>query len=349
MAHGDWRVFIAQSSDLTIVADLTKEAKDKSLSLGLNQPGTFSCGISTKTIWYDYLVPVKYCVVLQRNDEIVWSGPIWTLDESFDGQNIEIGSVGWLEILFHRYHDTAEVTYNLTNAGTIAFNILALANAQHDTWINAGTNSNTQTRTVTVEQWSNYGEQIKDLTESENGIDIEIDPETRDLNIYAASDFQIRNDVVFGYNTLNHNVSNFSRTIDADSMANQYYVQGKIVTAEAHDDPSIAEFGQLLQEVISVTEATDTNFLGAVANAELEVNKEPRTLFSFTPTIGHIAEVGPVLFEHFNIRDQIQVSAERDNVSPINSQAVRVFGATVDIDNNNNERLSRVDITYQSG
>lgn len=340
-----WEVLLANSSDMEIVADLTLEAKNKQLNLGLNQAGTFSCTVNTMSVFSDYFYPLKYCFVLKRNSTIVWSGPLWNISQDFASQQITLEGVGWLELFFHRYHIANRQTWTLIEAGTIIFDMLENMNTQQDTWIIPGTNSNTQERTVTIEPFENYGEHIKSLTEIENGLDFEIDPETRELNLYAADDFSI-SDVLFEFNTGKNNVANFNRTIDAAQMANEYYVRGHLATAEAIDDTSVNEFDQLLQQVINLTDVNDATLLGAIANAELAVNSYPRVLFSFTPLI---SQYGDSFFSDYNIRDQVTVSAVRDNLTPILSQVARVFSATIGIDNVGNESVSNLSVTYQGG
>ncbi len=342
----NWQIFLGDSDDLTPRAEITRECSGKSLQLALNQPGAFNFTIPTTTEWYQYLTPMENCVIVQRDKEVIWSGQIWNLDEDFTGQHIQVGAVGWLENLFGRFHDQADKAYQLVNAGTIVRDIVDFANVQGTTYITNGSNNNSQTRTVTIEQFQNYGEQIKQLTEVENGLDIVLDPETRQLDIHNAADFTIT-DAVFGFNTGRRNVATFNRTVDASTVRNQYYVRGKFATAEAHDNPSINTYG-LRQEVINLTEVTDVSLLGAIANAELALNKDPRTLFNFQPQILNI-NIGPNFFEHYNVRDQVSVSAERDNLPPILSQATRVFGATITVDDRGNEQVTNLQTTYQSG
>ncbi len=340
-----WQILVANSSDLEIIADITYEAKNKQIQLGLNQAGVFNCSSNTNSFYTDYFYPLKYCIIAKRNGRIVWSGPIWNVQQSFDSEQISIGAVGWLEILFHRYHVDNTQLWTLENAGNIVFDMLENMNAQRDTWISEGINTNSQLRTVTAEPYSNYGDHIKGLTEVENGIDIEVDPETRELNVFAADDFSVT-DVYFDFNTGRQNAANFSRTIDAAQMANQYYVRGHIATAEAHDTGSYTEFDQLMQQIINLTEVNDVTLLGAIANAELAVNSYPRVLFSFTPLV---EQLGSKFFTDYNIRDQIFVSAERGNLTPIESQPARVFGASINIDEAGNEIVTNIDVTYQSG
>ncbi len=348
MSHQNYRIFLADSAtpELTTVADITRAATSKQLTLAANQAGTFSFNLNTTFEWAQYLIPVRYCVVVMRNNDIVWSGPIWTIGESFHEQQIEIGCVGWLEILFHRYHIGSTVTYTTTNAGAIAFNLLDLANTNHDTWISQGENTNTQTRTFTIESYENIGQHIQQLTEVENGIDIEIDPATRAMNVYAADDFNV-SDAHFGYNIGTRNLKTFTRETDAGNMANQWYARGKVSVAEAHDDTSITQYDQKLQEVISLTDITDVTLLGAIANAELAVNAHPRVLYNFVPKADAESTLAQV-FDDYNLRDEVTVSAGQDNVAEVVGHPTRVFGFTIQIDDAGNEIVSNIQVTYQA-
>lgn len=339
-----WRIFLAESNDLEPKGEITTQASGKSLQLALNRPGAFSCSVPLDTEYKDHLVPVKNCIVAMKDDEIVWSGPIWSRIISFNEDQISLSAVGWFEILTKRYL-TETITHTTTNLGDIAFDLLDKANAQQDTWISEGINTNSEVRTVKYEQFQNIGEEILNLADIEAGYDISVHPSTRELNIRAWNDYEIKEDVLFGYNWGPKNVEQLTLTEDADSMANRIYVQGTNITAQADENPSQLDYN-LFTEVISLTDVKDQDLLAAIANAEVAVKKNPKVIIEFIPLID-VDGSTPELFSEYEIGDKIFLNAKYKGVE-IQEQAIRVFGANIEIDNNGNEKISSLQTTYQS-
>ena len=98
------------------------------------------------------------------------------------------------------------------------------------------------------------------------------------------------------------------------------------------------------QQVININEISDTNILGAIANAELALNAEPRVTINFDPKAEGSEVNVPSLFEDYNLGDKVYLTAKRDGAEILN-QAIRVFGLTLTIDNNGNEKVSSLQTT----
>lgn len=96
--------YVAQSSNLAILYKINKYS-GVNLSLKLNTPGTLSMTIDGQDQSYlqNAIVPVSRCILVYRNGALVWSGPIWTVDETHDTVGkVAITAVGWAELLNHR-------------------------------------------------------------------------------------------------------------------------------------------------------------------------------------------------------------------------------------------------------
>lgn len=77
-----------------------------SVNLQLNNGGNVSITIDRRneaqaTIW-NLVRPLQYAIYVYRNGYLVWSGPIWTVEEDADSQKITVNAVGWFELLNHR-------------------------------------------------------------------------------------------------------------------------------------------------------------------------------------------------------------------------------------------------------
>lgn len=352
MPH-NWQIFLAQSDDLEILAEITDQCRDKSLSLQLNRPGSFSCNIPLQSDWTEYLEPWQYCVVLQKNKEIVWSGPLQTKEENFNSSKIDLNFVGWFELLNHRFIVDASHTYTTTNRGTVAFNLLALANGLvlasevRPTGITEGANTSTGTITKTFERWQNIGQSIVELTEIESGFDFDINPVTKEMNIREWSEFADRTDVVWGFGWGPDNLKEFTRNTDGDALKNDYYLIAQLGSAaHANDTDDGLDIYGVHQEVIQESELTDFDYAGTIANIELATNKRPRVLLQMSPRPGNGANI-PSIFEDYIIGDKTYVTAKRSGTE-ILGQPVRIFGVSLSIDELGNENLGQMQITYSN-
>lgn len=324
------------------IAEITHETRGKSLSLSLNRSGTFSGNLPLSSDWASDVLPMKNCVIVQKNDNIVFSGPLWQVTQNFNDSGIQFSSVGWLEILFKRIVKSQTIFNNIVG-GDIALSLLADANSDQDTWINAGTNTDTQPRTITYEIGQNVGEEIQNLSEIESGFDFEVTPDTRELNIKRFDDFNdLTEDVAFGFNWGPKNLASFERIMDADAMQNQVIVQGDSVAYQADEDSYWDDYN-MFTELISLTETNNANILQAIANAEVAVNKLPQTLINFTPKAEGLASL-PSVLEDYTVGDKVKVVAERNN--QVVSQPVRIFGLDINIDENGKEQVSSIKTVF---
>jgi hypothetical protein len=149
-----------------------------------------------------------------------------------------------------------------------------------------------------------------------------------------------RTDTLFGYNKFPNNVSeDFSVTPDPSSICNYFRAIGQMSEGLAQDAPSQAEYG-LFEETGSLSDVADANILVAYAGAEVAVRATPRITYNFTPFIaGEFNQVDP--FEHYDIGDIVYLSYD-NGLYEENQRAVRIFGFSVQVNENGNEKVTNV-------
>jgi hypothetical protein len=128
---GNWKFFLANSSDMSLNADITGIARSKQLTLAHNRSGncTFNLPLSVDTL--EYSQTNQKCVIAMKNNNVVWSGPIWSRSIDLNAEKIEVNSVGWFEILMYRFiwESLSSVDFSAgADEGQIAF---ALQMFQH--------------------------------------------------------------------------------------------------------------------------------------------------------------------------------------------------------------------------
>lgn len=352
---GIWKFFLADSSDLKLQKDITGEARNKQLNLSFNRPGNVTFNLPLTNDNYDNSQTNKKAVVAIKNGQYVWSGPVWTRSIDLNEEKIEVSAVGWFEILMYRLLDSPR-SYTSANSteGQIAFDLLEIANNDHPTWITPGTNSATTPRSKILETFTSIGQAIIDLSDTEDGFDIEVDPETRQLNLKEWDQFVDRQDVHFGYNWGPNNIANLKIDQNGGEMRNRYIVTGNTSTAYVYpasssEPPSQSQIeNNLLTEVFQITEeGANPNFLEAVANAQGAGKEFP--IITYEIQLKPQGESNPYeLFEDYNLGDRIYFTAQKqiDGKKIIFTHSPRVFGATIEIDENGTEIISSLQTTF---
>lgn len=291
-----------------------------------------------------------------KNNNVVWSGPIWSRSIDLAGEKIEVNAVGWFEILMNRFLWNSVPDYSSgsgTNEGTIALGLLSVANSDRQTWITAGTNSSTSLRKVKYEIWQSVGEEIINLSDQEDGFDIYVDPETRKLNLVDADQYVNRTAIPFGMNWGPDNISNIVIEENGGEMRNRIQVVGANNNVWQYDadgtdgKPDTQASHNLMTEIIQVTEKDDATVLQAIANAQGAIKQYPVMNYDI-----QLKAQGPgnpySIFEDYNIGDRIYVTANKQ----LGSETIqlthepRIFGATINIDDNGIERVSSLQTTF---
>jgi hypothetical protein len=337
---------LARSSDFFRYGELTK-AKNRSLTMALNKAGSFSftMPLEDNSISSD-LEEVNTCVLIYFQDELVWSGPVWTIEEQTPN-TINVGCVGWFQELEKRIinptwcHPT--LSYVNVDASAIVFDLLFRTNQENGGNVTSGSAVPTQLRTRSYSPYSTIASEIQALSNIEAGFDFYIDPSTRLLNIYDRLG-EDRIHVNFEYGT---NVNSASRRSDSARIVNRIFVYGSGgTTAQVSEDhESIARYG-LFEESISLSDVTDNTILAAFGQAELAVRAWPQRFISFEPRRYLLSPRDPLLFQDFNIGDTVYATIKKNRFD-VSRQAVRVFGATLNWDDAGNVHLTSVQTTAQ--
>jgi hypothetical protein len=352
---GIWKFFLADSEDLTLQRDITQEARNKELNLSFNRPGNCSFNLPLNGDTYDNSKTNNKAVVILKNGKWVWSGPIWTRNINLNEEKIEISAVGWFEILMYRLIDyPRNYSSAASNEGQIVFDLLNLANQDHPTWITEGTNTATTPRSKILETFTSIGQAILDLSDTEDGFDIYVDPETRQMSLREWDEFVDRKDIMFGYNWGSNNIASLTIEENGGEMRNRYIVTGNtseayVYPATSSEPPSQSQIeNNLMTEVLQITEeGANSNFLQAVANAHGAAKEFPLITYQI-----ELKPQGPAnpyeLFEDYNLGDRIYFTAQKQigGRKIIFSHSPRIFGATISIDENGREVVSSLQTTF---
>lgn len=327
----DYVFELAFSSDLSKIGELTK-AKGKSLTLALNKAGAFQMTLPL----YEKLDPglvsmsssvveIRTCVVIKFKGAIIWSGPVWTVEETTP-DSLSVGCVGWLQTLEKRVSKFTwgnPLTYTTTDAGAIALDLLTRSNADNVTgpnYVTPGTAATTQNRNKQYPPFTSILNEITALSDLEAGYDMAVDPVTKKLNIYST----ISTGTPITYFQYGGNAKIVSRSSDASRVANRIIVYSPVGWAQADDTASQSTYG-MFEEAISLSDVRDPTILQAYANAELAVRSRPLRFSTFEPRSGPSA---PRIFQDFAVGGYSNVSVDRGRLV-FSKQLTRLFGATV--------------------
>ena len=345
-------------STMSAIGELTG-ARDRSLDLILNRPGSLRFTINAKDHLAGSIEEGVTCVKAYRDNVCRWSGPIWGIDEGLPDKNISVSCVGWQEELNQRpIEDWQEADPRTRpeqiDAGLIAYNLLALANEQTNesgiivpTHITAGIRDLSQLRTRRYQRWANIGASIQELSDIEAGFDYHVDPVTRMMNIdydqikaglYGRGTDRINTLFAIGWPAGPRNLQRFQRTIDVSQMKNRIVAQGRYGSYKYGDLASQNKHG-IFTEQIALSDVTNEQILKAFAVAEIAVRSKPKVVYSMDPFPYTDRFYVPQIFIDYNIGDIVYVTALGGRIS-IERQPIRVFGATINIDNEGVERVT---------
>lgn len=365
MATPIWKFILAQTSDNVNIGEL--EVTNKQLQLVLNRPGGLSFKIPMDQSLADEILAYRTYIKAYRNGstgpQLVWSGPVWNYQESAHENSMNVSAVGWFELLNKRSMFYEKI-YTTQFGGTIALDVLAIANAQRDgaltgsplngtgtlrpTGIVVGTRNDTQTRTITYQQWHNIGQIITELSDIENGYDFEITPDTRTLNIYnSAFPGTLRRDrtqAQFGYQWGPNNLLSFSRSVDMSTLVNSQFATGRYGHALSQNTTSMDTYG-MFTDVQNLQDVNNNTILQAFANGEVAIKSFPRVLYTLLPHPWGVMHTHvPEPFVDYRIGDHVYLSANTPRFS-VSHQAVRVYGMNISIDDNGTERLTDLQVS----
>jgi hypothetical protein len=354
-----------------------QQAKNRTYTLTKNRAGSaeFTLKTSDKILesimdrveFNDIRGTVRKCIRIRRNGQDLWSGPIWGIQGSLAQDSITFSCVGWLEELQYRFIWAAARDY--TNAGAgypadeIAFGLLNDANYisdpstpggtvlddTHPVLIQPGTVSGSMPPFVRYyQQGQVVGAAIQNMSDIENGYDMEVDPVTRALNLTNWQEYDVLENVVLGYNWGPNNLMDFSWQEDPSQMGNYDAISTSLGTGftVCYDSESEDIYNRFDYST-SLNNAAIQD-LAPYGMAQLAVYRFPFLTYTLTPFPRTQDGNGPSLFDDYQLGDQITVNAQKNYFKLVNLP-MRVFGATVNLDDNGNETVSALQTTPASG
>ncbi len=191
----------------------------------LNRPGSISFSLALdheKTVIANLEVGIHEAVV-ERDDSLVWVGPILTDDEDDAGRMMGFGGEGLMAHL-RKMHVTSTLSFSASTDDQ--FDIARALIDHHQN--KAGGNFGIDTTAVTISgrkrdrtyngyEHKNVYAAIVEMSELDDGYDFEINPATRALDLHYPRRGQRRTDIVFD----DRNIRSFRRRRDATSQASQ--------------------------------------------------------------------------------------------------------------------------------
>jgi hypothetical protein len=350
----------ANNGELVKVGNLWR-AKNRQFQLTRNRAGSASFTLRTD----DELVPVifnnidindvrgtvRHSIRIRRNGVDLFSGPIWGIQGDLDQGQLTFSSVGWLETTQKRILWT---TYDASNQGNgtpaneIAYQLLNRVNAQdanHPLLIRYGNSYGDFTLYPRNRYYlwgqTQLGSALQELSDIEAGYDYVVDPLTREVNLYTWDQYPIRSDVKLGYNVGPRNLKTVQWQEDASQTVNYMGIISMGAPVYVNDPISEDQYG-LFEEYNTISNLNQT-LLQPYGVAELVIRSRPLVTYTLVPQAA-MQQYGPKLFEDYQVGDMIYWSASKDFFQ-LKSQAIRIFGATVELDDNDNETISALQTT----
>ncbi len=350
------------TGDLVEICEI-ESARSRKVEIVRNRAGTMACDVSV----YDPAVPyildniplgdirgsVRKSLLVRRNKVDILSGPISAISGSLqDGQSsLSLTAVGWIEYLFHRKL-SANKHYDNLPAHEIIFDLLSLANIQDPTYpipIFPGTFTDGTVPTTlfspTFNKGDTYGESIQKMSDVENGVDFDVNPRTRELNVYAWDTYTVRNNIKLGYRWGAENIQSVNwNESGIGGMSNRIIGTGNNNIPYGAEDVDSLEVYGVFDDAINFPVETSAN-IPAYINAELVVKSRPLVTYTISPKPVGMVPVDPTphpkLFEDFFIGDQISFTAKEGFIE-IKNQGIRVFGAGISISDDGVETIDNL-------
>jgi len=297
--------------------------------------------------------------------DCMWSGYVLPIGETVDANSMSISCVGWQQRLAKRML-RRDKNYTNQDDGVIVQDLITEMNTNpspgdgYPVLTPAGSNPNTPTwlswggtqpnegvggataylanapRTKQAAKYTYAGSVIDELMQIENGGDIVVDPMTRVVTWHRKYR-RIRDDVVIGFQWGPRNAKAFSRNIEADAQVNYILASGAPGTIPQYADDAAqqAEIG-LLEEAVALSDVRDNNVLLAYAGGEIIIRGNGLITYSVQPfplPYDRPSNV-PEAFLDYRVGDQVRLTAVHPPRVGIRNQAVRIFGMSIDIDDN---------------
>lgn len=340
-------------------------AKSKRLSVAMNRGGSFNFTHPILADMASYIRTIKTCVILERDKQALWSGPVWSVNGDAVSGMLTVGCVGWLERLVYR-EIREDLTYDNLNEATgepwydmdivldVLNRVIAYEPGYAPPLVPGPCTGQKYPRQKKWSRGTKVETILRELSDIEAGFDYWVDPLTRELNLGAWDTYKDLPNVHYGYNWGPNNLANVGFSEAGDAMRNRLDVYGDETTVPAlvQDAESKSEYG-LMEESVNLTGVKDTPTLLYYGGAEVTVKRVPLRVYTLTPFPYVKPEHGgdsftPRIFQDFNLRDKVRFSVDYGFLQE-RKRAVRVYGAEVEITDAGDEILSSLTTSYASG
>src|SRR3954447_21432531 len=373
-----WTLYLAYSAVIRpgttdrppTIAELVY-ARNTSIEMVLNRPGACRFQIYLDDDRTQLITPVHTCILAVRDGIVRWSGPVWTVEHDIAGGHANVSAVGWLDLLEKRKirdvvprpkeddRDRIEAIFAAMNAQVDTDGTLLpppLWYVSHEGFERSEFGDNVQLPPKTYERGNPIGSLINELVEVEFGIDITVSPTTREMTSHrsllvpgsALYGYGVdRPNALFAYGLAPDNLSGITQQVDASTLANVINATGSAGAIRSTDDPhSILIYGAFEEDFSMGDTGVSLETLQIGAAAEVFYRSNPRVTWQATPFPWTPGGNVPRLFDDYNIGDVCRLAAKRSWVRvPARLdegvvQPVRVFGATINLDDNGDERVT---------
>jgi hypothetical protein len=378
LATAQWRFVLCDLNGVPI-SILSSIATERRLQFPLDRPAVLNFTVPSESPHVNILHtdgdPYLSCgnrtikAYRKEYDETTWTlrfaGIVWNLQDNADGNTCKTQVTAYdpMQLLTKRVVRAADGTF-ATDVTFVGQQGQVLAKALVDRTIAyAGAcaiSTALGTFTTAPTQSAIYTQQyvataLIDLCNT-GSLDVWFDPLDRTDGILAAmSAGPIRGatlaNVIMSYAAPGHTAFAFDRSVSMDNFANSIFLYGGSTSghlANVSDSTSQTTF-HTYEDVSVLTDVSDSTLIDALANEQLAFRKDPRDLITMLPT----PEKAPLPWRDYFLGDVIQVYASigKDQTYPTTRQAIsgaqRVYGITIDVDDDGVERVSGVDLSPQ--
>lgn len=378
LASAQWR-FVLCDLNGTPISVLSTIGLNRQLQFPLDRPAVCSFIVPSDSPLVNILhtdgEPYLSCgnrvikAYRKEYDEPTWTirfaGIVWTLQDGADGDTCKTSVTAFdpFQILTKRIVRDDDGTFNLdvifdtTPGQTIARNLvdrtISYAGAcAISTGLGTFTTAPSQTA---VYQQEMVATGLIDLCDT-GTLDVWFDPLDRTDGILVAMSAgpmrgSTKASVVMSYAAPGHSAFQLDRSVSMDTFANAIYMYGGSTSGHLStqtDTPSQTKY-HTYEDLIVLTDVKDAGLVDALAVEQLALRKAPRDLLTVLPT----PEKAPLPWRDYFLGDVIQVYASvgADQQYPTTRQAIsgaqRIYGLTIDIDDEGVERVSGVDLSPQ--
>jgi hypothetical protein len=365
-----WRFILAQVTDGVEVAEVF-ECAERRVSLPLNGLPTASFRIQLDNPVADTILGasalqrINLLLKCYRDGVLRFCGPLVSAEEAVSERDatLSVGAAGPLWRLFRRLVGKSTAGYGdgtplaLKDLGTIAKNMIDVANAEGDTGIRIGAINPSTSSYVGPWYFKKVAEAVVEIGPATlGGFDFELVPvepvvdvgglKIATFNTYATLGTDRGDAASFEFGVGRHNVASYRRPISGEGVANKLYhlapgFPDAIGTSAtpiiiAQDAASIA--ARLLhEEVVQADLATDP-LRQTLLDEHVAIRKQPREQVIFTPVANVVPDYGEA---RWVVGDVVSGRARWAGRTRFDA-AFRVYGADFAIDN---QGVEQIDVT----